>query len=679
MDEICSGEDSETQPAEQAAPPADFSEFSEYDWGFLTSLAGPHTQLEEDLAGLLDSGDDLGTDFNLNSLSPHLSSINHELTPQTTVAIDSSSGDSLLEFLTPFGSLPGLLLGSSASFDRIDSLDRASISISASPALARSHAPQSPGSDSDSSQLITMTNEEAELNTASASDPIQTHASAQHSGLGPMSADAVPPCSVLGSISGRRTDRPCEAPSEPERAVNCFAAMRPLLPNPAPRDGSTNCPSAPHTVSSFLPKLGKRKQNTEAGSAKIKSVRRVGACLRCRIYRESCDENTPCGRCIAVSNTAKVFRQPCFREPLDSVIAFRAGNARAGRVRSEPMIPRWASDDPTARSVALFYPFKAANEDIGAIRLTVECRKFIPHEWDVLEEPWSLTTGEIVTLRSSAFACYGHDANLDAMSEYLKSTKEALLNESLDGISDDIIRLSAAEATRYCLKHEDSAVSLAMNIRAASYFSRTKMVIAGPNTLELPYHGDTRFLVCGGIPVLGILDYQIDYLAISYMLGQMKLLTQRLKKLIFSRDQKRAWYEVYLTTFVLLQSLETVHTRQIEILRRFETSGVDLLSQVRATGSRMIKEWEYSAKILIYHYRAILKGMVPFASSWDEGHAEEMRKQCGLDEEAIRYACRLSVVIKNRDELRQASQEDLDNSSAKPLVWISQLFMDGTE
>jgi hypothetical protein len=115
----------------------------------------------------------------------------------------------------------------------------------------------------------------------------------------------------------------------------------------------------------------------------------------------------------------------------------------------------------------------------------------------------------------------------------------------------------------------------------------------------------------------------------------------------------------------------------------------------------MIKEWEYSAKILIYHYRVILKGMTPFASTWNDKHERELRKNCHLDDHAIKYVRSLAEIIKSRGEqyrfdkrwqspssrgtddleteLRDACQRDLDNSSAKPLVWISQLYMDDVE
>ncbi|KAK0735347.1 hypothetical protein B0T21DRAFT_184667 [Apiosordaria backusii] len=457
---------------------------------------------------------------------------------------------------------------------------------------------------------------------------------------------------------------------------DCFFALRHILPRPESHRGPSGNTELDAHTSSLVPRKGKRKPNTDAGRKKIKLVRRVGACIRCRIFKESCDENTPCGRCkIALAN-AKVYQLPCYREPLDNVIAFRAGNARAGKIRSEPMCPIWASDDPKPRTVILSYPFKAPGSGAGST-LTVQCRQFIPKEWDVLEEPWEIPTGEVITMKSSPFAFYDQDANVASVADYIKATKADLLDESMDGVEDQLLRLTTAEATRYCLKFENSAVATAMNIRAASFFSRTKMIMTGTNVLDLPYFGDSRFLLNGGFPVPGILDYQIDYLAIRYMLGQMELLVKQLKKLIFTKNQRKSWYEVYLTVFVLLQSLETVHARQMDILRRYEGQGPEAFSRVRIVGTRMIEEWEYSAKILIYHYRAVLKGMVPFAATWNDKHVAELRRECGLDEEALQYTRQMSDIIGSRaDLLKQISKENLDNASAKPLVWIAQLYVD---
>jgi hypothetical protein len=59
-----------------------------------------------------------------------------------------------------------------------------------------------------------------------------------------------------------------------------------------------------------------------------------------------CDENDPCRRCVEVSAKATIFRQPCFREPLDNVIAFRAGNARLGARPLHARLPARLLRDP---------------------------------------------------------------------------------------------------------------------------------------------------------------------------------------------------------------------------------------------------------------------------------------------------------------------------------------------
>lgn len=106
-----------------------------------------------------------------------------------------------------------------------------------------------------------------------------------------------------------------------------------------------------------------------------------------------------------------------------------------------------------------------------------------------------------------------------------------------------------------------------MNIRAATYFSRTRMSMGGPNILELSYFQDLQ--VHDRVPIPAVLDYQLDYLAIRYMTEQMHMITKRLKHILFAKNNFTFWYEIYLTTFVLLCSLETVHAKQIEILDRF--------------------------------------------------------------------------------------------------------------
>ncbi|KAH6981745.1 hypothetical protein BKA56DRAFT_584418 [Ilyonectria sp. MPI-CAGE-AT-0026] len=430
----------------------------------------------------------------------------------------------------------------------------------------------------------------------------------------------------------------------------------------------------PSPISPTAPPLkGKRKQNTDADRENIKHVRRAGACVRCRMNKEKCGENTPCRRCTDVANSATHFKQPCFRARLSDVIAFRAGNARAGKTRSKPIKPNWSAEDLGFKTATLYYPFIKRGASAG-VYLSIQCRKFLPDHEDVLEEPWALPSGEVVTIISPPYACYDSDLGSNALEKYLEKCKSALLEEAMDSLNDDIVKSGMIEAERYASQHQESAVSLAMNIRAATYFSKTRMSMGGHNVLELSYFQHLQ--VHNRVPIPAVLDYQLDYLAIQCMTKQMNKITTRLKDILFVKNNFKSWYEVYLTTFVLLCSLETVHAKQIEILNRFAATG-ERFPSVESTSSQMIKEWQHSAKVLIYHYRAVLKGMVPFSAPWDDEQTQKMR-ECSLDDKALDYIRELQLLIKDRDaELQKVSREDLTNSRAKPLVWISQLYVDG--
>jgi hypothetical protein len=89
------------------------------------------------------------------------------------------------------------------------------------------------------------------------------------------------------------------------------------------------------------------------------------------------------------------------------------------------------------------------------------------------------------------------------------------------------------------------------------------------DVLELPYAKDDNVKVQGKVPIPSVIDYQVDYMAIRYMRRQMELVVKRLKAAIFSTGNIRNWYEIYLTIFVLLWSLESVYASQLEILQLF--------------------------------------------------------------------------------------------------------------
>ena len=91
--------------------------------------------------------------------------------------------------------------------------------------------------------------------------------------------------------------------------------------------------------------------------------------------------------------------------------------------------------------------------------------------------------------------------------------------------------------------------------------------MTGSDTLDVPVIDDARFDIHGRAPVPSVVDFQIDTIAIIHMTKELKALTRRLKSKIFGPDCIRAWYEVFLTTFVLLSTLERIYRNQMKYLR----------------------------------------------------------------------------------------------------------------
>ena len=113
---------------------------------------------------------------------------------------------------------------------------------------------------------------------------------------------------------------------------------------------------------------------------------------------------------------------------------------------------------------------------------------------------------------------------------------------------------------------QDSAVGDALAIRAGVRFCSESLTIVGSETLGMACIEDECSVLFGQMPLPSALDFQIDTIAISYMQRRLRAATKRLKQLIFSKDNRRSWYEVFLTSFVLLCTLEWVLQRQREYL-----------------------------------------------------------------------------------------------------------------
>lgn len=58
----------------------------------------------------------------------------------------------------------------------------------------------------------------------------------------------------------------------------------------------------------------------------------------------------------------------------------------------------------------------------------------------------------------------------------------------------------------------------------------------------------------------------------------------------------------------------------------------------------MIEEWQCSAKNLMYHFRVVIRGMIPFSNDW----TPEMQEKSGLDDVSVVYIRKVSALVAER-------------------------------
>lgn len=231
------------------------------------------------------------------------------------------------------------------------------------------------------------------------------------------------------------------------------------------------------------------------------------------------------------------------------------------------------------------------------------------------------------------------------------------------------------------------------------------MVESDANGVKLRVNNDDQMKLHGMLPIPAHLDTQIDFMAIQYMLQQMVHIDTRLKKAIFVKENSHNWYEVYLTSFILLCGLETVHRRQTEIVRRFESSEVrgsresrtrnispisarrfnliralqysERSNLVKARSDQMLADWQKPAVVILYHWRAILRGQLRFTTPWTAVERDRLRQNHKLDDDSVHGVNQLNDLIQQRKaELEQAASIELENKKAQPLAWLSHMWMD---
>ncbi|CAM1505884.1 Fc.00g115210.m01.CDS01 [Cosmosporella sp. VM-42] len=477
---------------------------------------------------------------------------------------------------------------------------------------------------------------------------------------GPNSAD--PNKSGGGPSTRRRPRSPSPSPDDVQRRIAestfCFQIQM-------PEQGSTR------------PTKKMRGPNDEQRRRETAEVRKLGACLRCRLQKAKCDGKTPCSECIRVHGKERLCKAVCERLNIREAIAFRIGNSKfkqeTATVRPYPV---WVPTS-TTRTITLIRPNHASShwpKGAAMPKLEISVREFVPSASDITTERWRSGHNEVI-LELPAFSAYDNKATSSALLDWVDRNFEHYAKDMTAQAGDFLIGMTFDEALRYVSKHPDSMVKSALNLWIGARMAQEFFCVAEDNDLEIAVVNDQNSIHHGQCPVPPVLDHQLDVLMIQEMIRMKDEIFTKIEGILKARNSRSKWYEIYLTIFVLLANLQYVYKSQQRWWKmHFNTGKGNAIGQAyQSISYQFMQRYAFSAQNLLSHFRYGLKGPVPFSLDWDK---ENVRKLADLDKDAIKYVKYVSANVRRRKaEFTQIAKRVEEGEYEGEMFWISQLFI----
>lgn len=156
---------------------------------------------------------------------------------------------------------------------------------------------------------------------------------------------------------------------------------------------------------------------------------------------------------------------------------------------------------------------------------------------------------------------------------------------------------------------------------AARFIEDQWRICGGDDSLNLQPDLETGSPYFNRIPVTPVIDYQLDSIVINLILKPLKArILQTLQEKILKTKPDMDWLEIKITTFILLTSLEWSIRHDNRFARRYALP-------TRFSNQKLIEEAFQSGKNLLWHFRAVAGGAVPFFLDWKETDGQDVPGQ----------------------------------------------------
>ncbi|KAF5598018.1 hypothetical protein FPCIR_3350 [Fusarium pseudocircinatum] len=231
----------------------------------------------------------------------------------------------------------------------------------------------------------------------------------------------------------------------------------------------------------------------------------------------------------------------------------------------------------------------------------VTVSKFQPLPGDKTSYPWKDSAGNQRLLELPHYYIADMDSHQRVIDEYNQKSYKVYIQRLLKGKSPLMI-WTLQEAIRFSEQHNSSLVKDSLRLWAGSRLTELPWMICGEHTLgQIPVQ-DLECPRSGTIPIPPIMDTQMDHLVIKNIMTPLrqKILAGLQTKIM--ENKRENWYEIYLTTFVLLSNMERQFAQVLYIIdwygmeSRFGTRGNSSVSSKAPLGIMTQQQAEYLDK-----------------------------------------------------------------------------------
>lgn len=324
--------------------------------------------------------------------------------------------------------------------------------------------------------------------------------------------------------------------------------------------GSYGATSGVGTMMVFGPAQPRRSRYDEETRAEVARTRDHGACPRCRKHKSKCRRELYelCPRCRAVKNPL-TLHMPCFLATLFEAQLFRDRPSVGHPLyvwRPGVYELQSAVENPQATlQVRLM-------QGLGET-LTVDVALYRPQPGDKTTYTATFAFAEPITVELPPYCLADLDQAKQNMLAYVELSRDAYIDDLMG--PDQLTSTVLTEARDFAALNPASTARKALNLLAADRIIERDWTMCEGDATGIP--SLPSFDSPGGVrrPVTPIMDGQLDQLVIQGFLQPLRdELLEQMQTSINTDRRREHWYDIFLTTFVLLANAEQLlaHSRR---------------------------------------------------------------------------------------------------------------------